>query len=289
MGVLVWWVALCAVSAINVVSWTLGYRAFRRQGPANPEALRQRRWQLLLSAVFVAVCAYRSVFPRADVQRICLHDSWLSSVMMGRSAATVAELCFVAQWALLLRDVAGRADARFAGTVSRLLVPLIAMAEVCSWYATLTTSYLGNAFEESLWTVTAALLVLAIVSLRRHLSPKHRPLLTASILIGCAYVAFMCTVDVPMYVSRWLADEVSGRHYLSLSLGLADVSGRWVVTHAWDQWRTEIAWMSLYFSAGVWTSIALAHAPALVSLQQSERRRVRDEVAAGAMQTAARI
>jgi hypothetical protein len=71
----------------------------------------------------------------------------------------------------------------------------------------------------------------------------------------------MCTVDVPMYVSRWLADEANGREYLSLSQGFWDVRSRWTVTFAWDQWRTEIPWMSLYFSVGVWCSIALVHAP----------------------------
>jgi hypothetical protein len=280
MGVHVWWVALSAISVVNLVAWGLGARAFRRQGPGvDPEVRQRRRWQLALSAVFVAVCAFRSVFPRADVQRICLQDSWLSSVLVGRSVATIAELCFVAQWALLLREVAGRAGARFAGTVSRLMLPLIAMAEVCSWYATLTTSYLGNAFEESLWTVTAALLVLAAVSLRRHLAPQHRPFLLTAIVAMSAYVLFMCTVDVPMYLSRWVADQSSGRHYLSLGMGLVDVSSRWIVTYAWDQWRTEIAWMSLYFSAGSWASMALVHAPALGIQRQPARARVRDEVA----------
>ena len=52
-----------------------------------------------------------------------------------------------------------------------------------------------------------------------------RPLLAAWCAAGIAYVAFMFLVDVPMYWSRWLADEASGRHYLSLTQGLLDVSG----------------------------------------------------------------
>ena len=73
----------------------------------------------------------------------------------------------------------------------------------------------------------------------------------------------MFLIDVPMYWSRWLADEASGRHYLSITQGLLDVSGRWVVSHSWDVWKNEIAWMSLYFSVAVWLSIALVHAPVL--------------------------
>jgi hypothetical protein len=35
------------------------------------------------------------------------------------------------------------------------------------------------------------------------------------------------------------------------------VSTRWVVTHDLAEWKGEIAWMSLYFSAAVWASLAL--------------------------------
>ena len=41
------------------------------------------------------------------------------------------------------------------------------------------------------------------------------------------------------------------------SEGLRDVSTRWTVTHDLAAWREEILWMSLYFSAGVWASLAL--------------------------------
>ncbi len=57
---------------------------------------------LLLCAAYVFGCAFRSFLPRADVQRICLFDTWLSSVVVGRSVATVAEICFAAQWAIIL-------------------------------------------------------------------------------------------------------------------------------------------------------------------------------------------
>jgi hypothetical protein len=94
-----------------------------------------------------------------------------------------------------------------------------------------------------------------------RLARAQRPLLGAGILFGVAYVAFMTTVDVPMYVSRWMADEASGRRYLPLAAGLRDVSLRWVPTSAWGDWRTEMPWMTLYFSVVVWVSIALMHAP----------------------------
>ena len=60
-----------------------------------------------LCAAYVFGCAFRSVLPRADVQRICLFDTWLSSVLVGRSVATLAEVCFIIQWSIVLRILAG--------------------------------------------------------------------------------------------------------------------------------------------------------------------------------------
>jgi hypothetical protein len=222
---------------------------------------RFQRRQLLLSAVYVLGCAFRSAVPRADVQRFGLFDSWASCVFVGRSVATAAELCFVAQWALLLYYAAHDARGRVALRLAWAVVPLIGIAELCSWYGVLTTSYIGNAVEESIWALTATLVVVSFLTLWPHCSRAYRPFLAAGVGIGLAYVLFMCTVDVPMYVTRWLADEASGRQYLSLSQGLADVQSRWVVTLGWDAWRAEMPWMSLYFSVGVWCSIGMVHAP----------------------------
>jgi hypothetical protein len=35
------------------------------------------------------------------------------------------------------------------------------------------------------------------------------------------------------------------------------VSTRWIVTHDVAHWQQEFAWMALYFSAAVWSSLAL--------------------------------
>src|SRR5262245_62092271 len=79
-GILVWWSVLCAVSVFNIGVWRLSAAALaRRKAAADPEIYVFQRWQLLLSAVFVFGCAFRSILPRADVQRIGLFDSWVSS------------------------------------------------------------------------------------------------------------------------------------------------------------------------------------------------------------------
>jgi hypothetical protein len=104
---LVWWSGLCAVSALNLLAWAASAARVRRGQlglPADVQAVA--RLQLLLSGIYVLGCGYRSVLPVFDVQRLCLVDSVFSSVTVGRSVATLAELCFAAQWALLLRSMA---------------------------------------------------------------------------------------------------------------------------------------------------------------------------------------
>ena len=258
---LTWWSLLCAVSVLNVLVWTLTVlHARRRQALHEPETWASVRLQMLLSAGYVAGCAYRSVFPVYDVQRLTLVDGWWSSVFVGRSVATLAELCFVLQWALLLRGVATDTGNRFGVRVSHWLVPMIVVAELCSWYAVLTTSNLGHVIEESLWGLGAALLVASLVLSWPRFRNELRPMLAAVCVIGAGYVVYMFQVDVPMYWARWVHDVDQGRQFLSIAQGLADTTGRWVVSHRWADWHTEIVWMSLYFSVAVWLSISLIHA-----------------------------
>ena len=262
--VFVWWFLLCVVSALNVLALSYSARLlWQKQGAIPADVYASRRLQLILSAGYVLGCAYRSALPVFDVQRICLFDSWLSSVIVGRSVATVAELCFVTQWALLMREISQVMQSKPGRMAAMAVVPLIAVAETCSWYSVLTTSNIGHVIEESLWGVSAMLLVISLLSMWPRSSQRLRPLLLAMCLTGIAYVAFMFLVDVPMYWSRWVADEASGRHYLSLSQGVLDTSGRWVVSQQWHVWKSEVIWMSLYFSIAVWLSIAFIHLPAL--------------------------
>ena len=268
-----WWFFLCAVSALNGLGWLMSAtRLAQRKGLFSAEVYAMRRLQVLLSAGYVSGCAFRSALPVYDVQRMVIVDSWLSSVVVGRSVATFAELCFVAQWALMLREISRATGSGVGRTTSRVVVPLILVAEVCSWYSVLTTSNLGHVIEESIWGLSAALMVASLVAIWPVCDAAVRRLLAAWCVMGVAYVSFMFLVDVPMYWSRWLADEASGRLYLDLAQGLADVSQRWVVSHSWADWKSEVVWMSLYFSVAVWLSIALIHAPVLVRRTVSDVR-----------------
>jgi hypothetical protein len=255
--VAVWWSFLVAVSAVNVALLLGLHTHFRKCASGRPKGAFTIEPLLLLSTVYVIGCAFRSVLPRADVQRICLFDTWLSSILVGRSIATVAELCFAIQWAIVLREIGELAESDTAKNVSRAIVPLIVLAECCSWYAVITTNYLGNVLENSLWTVTFLFVGVSLV----RLAPRFRGIVQWAIgatLAGIVgYCVFMVTVDVPMYLLRWKAEETSGHDFLGLFSGLHDVATRWIVTYDVTRWQHEIPWMSLYFSLAVWVSLAL--------------------------------
>jgi hypothetical protein len=257
-GVVAWIWFLRALSVFNIAIWLRMAAQFQRESTLQgPELRRYRRRQLFLAALFVFGCAFRSIFPRADVQRICLFDNWISVVAVGRAVATIAEMAFMAQWALLLRESAGPGSRDVVRIISHVLVPIIAVAELSSWYAVLSTNYLGNAIEQSLWTFASVLVVVGLLS--RERAARQRFVGIAAALIG-AYILFMTMVDVPMYVQRWLGDEAAGRHYFSFLEGLRDAATRRVVTQEWAPWHREIPWMSLYFSTGVWVSLWLTRA-----------------------------
>lgn len=264
--VAIWWVFLVSTSVVNMLAWVWTFKFYSNQRSYHGHVKQGSEYKIrqiviLLAAGYVFGCAFRSFLPRADVQRICLFDTWFSTVLLGRSVATVAELSFVAQWALVLNQFAKEIEDVFVRRASLFIVPMIFVAECFSWYAVISTHYMGNTFEESIWGITYGVITLCLVSIWFKIRGPLRYAVGVAI-VGCIlYVAFMFSVDVPMYVQRWQADSAAGKNLLGLVEGLHDLNTRWVVTHDIKDWHQEIPWMSLYFSFAVWTSLALCYVP----------------------------
>jgi hypothetical protein len=252
-----WWSLLTVVSGANIAVWFVLYRQLHEQPTGGLGSTSTVELMLLLCAAYVFGCAFRSFLPRADVQRICLFDTWLSSVVVGRSVATVAELCFAAQWAIILYQLGTITGADTTLNAAWAIVPLILIAEGFSWYAVLTTKYWGNAIENSIWAVAFFIVGIGLCRLLPEFDGEVRVVLAVAIIGIAGYLAFLMTIDVPMYLSRWRAKVADGGRHLRPLEGLHDVSTRWIVTHDLAEWKDEIAWMSLYFSAAVWASLAL--------------------------------
>src|ERR1700732_226702 len=209
-----WWSLLTLVSGANIAVWFALYRRLHEQPTGRLGSTFGIELMLLLCAAYVFGCAFRSFLPRADVQRICLFDTWLSSVVVGRSVATVAEICFAAQWAIILHQLGTMTGADTTLNAAWAIVPLILIAECFSWYGVVTTNYLGNAIENSIWAVAFVVVGIGLWRLLPEFDGPVRLVLAIAIIGIAGYLAFLMTIDVTMYLGRWRAEVADGSRRL---------------------------------------------------------------------------
>ena len=245
------WQLFCGVSVGNIVLWGLAAWGVTWDSDVY------RSKQLLLSGLFVAACAFRSILPRVDLERMCFWDSALSSVVVGRTVATVAELCFAWQCALLLFKLSALTGSSIIGAIGLAVLPIIVVAELACWFAVATLNNIGHAIEELLWAIMVALVAACLVIYWQH-TAGALPMWVPIGLIACAgTAALILTVDIPLYVMRWRIAKSAGLRHLRVVEGLKDAVVRRRVTQAREDWRNEVLWMGLYFSAGVWVSLGI--------------------------------
>src|SRR5262245_24124613 len=139
-----WWLLLTLVSTANIAFWFLLYHQFHLQPSPGMASISDSQVMLSLCAAYVFGCAFRSFLPRADVQRICLFDTWLSSVLIGRSVATVAEICFAAQWAIVLHQLAEIAGVDTTWYVAWAIGPMSFLAQGYAGWGGLSRIDLAN-------------------------------------------------------------------------------------------------------------------------------------------------
>jgi hypothetical protein len=248
-----WWMFLRAIALFNILLWTVTCL------PMAADASGYLAWQVALSGVYVAVCAFRSWLPRIDLERYCLVDSPWSSPVVGRSAATVAEICFAVQIAMCLHQVGVMARVPWIVDASFLVVPPLVLAQIFCWHSVLTLSHLGHAIEASLWTATMALVGACLATAAGQLDGNMFWYVSGGAAIAFGFVAFMVLIDVPMYLARWRRARAEQRAFLGLRAGLDDAWRRRVATRDWAVWRPEVAWLTGYFSFAVWLSVSFVH------------------------------
>jgi hypothetical protein len=123
------------------------------------------------------------------------------------------------------------------------------------WYAVLSLNHIGHALEESLWALLMLMLAAAFGLAAVGAQGSHRALLIGGFLVYVVGAGMTMAFDVRMYLRRARARVADRR--LTLATGLRDSQSRRHPTLAWDVWREEAPWMTVYFSIGVWTSLAM--------------------------------
>ena len=245
-----WWQFLCTISVANILLWTIAAWGLSRDADAY-----QFR-QLLLSGLFVAACAFRSILPRVDLERFCLWDSPFSSVFLGRMVATIAELGFASQCALLLFKLSHSTGVSAIHTIGLTVLPIILIAELACWFAVVTLNHIGHAVEELLWLIMVALVAAGLMIYSQQTGGGLPLWIVMGLIASAGTTVLIVFVDIPLYMARWRTGRRAGLRYLRIRDGLKDAFVRRQVTGAREDWRSEVLWMSLYFSAGVWVSLA---------------------------------
>lgn len=257
---------MSAIAMFNIVLLVITYKILQKRiNNYSPLVQFVRKRQFALTTIYTLGCGFRSIIPRDDVNRLVLFNHWISAVVIGRSVATVAELSFVAQWAFILYEIGNSTGNRFILSASKIIVPLIVLAECFSWYACTTGNFLGTTFEESLWAITATITLCGFITARPLYSKQQKNFITGAIVTAIGYVIYMVTIDVPNYIRSYMANQAAGKHYATVQQGFYEVATQWRVTHAYADWKYSMVWMTLYFSVAVWISLYIVNAPALDS------------------------
>ena len=245
-----WWRVLCAVSVMNILIWL--WVCWWQFSDAKEIIL-----QLGLSGIYVIICAFRSFLPRIDLERYCLYDTPLSSILLGRSCATVAEICFSIQCALLLFSLGSLLDSSLITGVSYFVVPIIVIAQMFCWYAALTLNHFWHGMEESAWVVMIVLACGSFMVAFQSVEGVYQTFMIVGVMSCLGSLYIMLFVDIPMYFGRRDKGLKTGLNYLSVKKGLEDAYHRRVQTSDWCIWKKEVLWITSYFTIGVWLSISM--------------------------------
>ena len=213
---ILWWRLLSSIAVINILIWVLTVAPLSADVP-------YLKWHIILSGIYTAVCAFRSFVPRIDVERYCIVDSWVSSMVAGRSAATIAEISFAIQMGLLLHEVGGMTGLTWLQTLTIPVIALLTLAQCFCWCGVITLNNFWHAVEESIWALTFAMVGVAMLMSAPVLEGTWQTMGYVAAALCAGYVIFMVVVDVPMYLKRWRSGAEKGEKRLGFGEGFKDV------------------------------------------------------------------
>jgi hypothetical protein len=216
-----WYYGMRFVAFINCLSWLI--------------LARQLTIQTLLSGIYTAVCAYRSIFPKVDIERIVLIDNNYSGIFVGRLLATIAEIAFSFQISLFFQ--------------LRLIPCFITLAQCFCCLSVITLNPLWHIVEETIWMSSALYIFFGYEALYgKSISLSYN---YHSIFALVFYITYMALIDIPFYVQKY--KKWDGR-FLNFNEGLQNSLNVRRPVSSWDFWKHEALWMTPYFSVAVWIS-----------------------------------
>ncbi|MEM6581186.1 MAG: hypothetical protein AAF699_07940 [Pseudomonadota bacterium] len=254
---MLWWRSLCILALLNICLWTAIWIF-------TPAPNLYTSLQIGLSGVYVFVCAYRSIFPRVDLERFVVVDSAASSIFWGRSAATIAEICFGIQLGLLVYQLGLHAGLPWVQHAAWGITLFTIIAQVFCWHSILTLNHITQAVEELLWAAGLSWMAALLMIVAMNSEGILQTLAGAGILVSLVFVAYVLILDVPMYVKRFRHSRGAGHKVLSITEGIQDARDRREHKLDWKHWQDDALWLTPYFSIGVWISMGMIFVPFLI-------------------------
>lgn len=270
-----WWYTMLGITVLNLVlliaTSTKQKKLAYSDELVNPPLPQRERTLVRAGAlVFTLVCGYRSVLPRIDVPRVCWFNVPLNWIVFGRAAATIAEVMWAMQMALVMRRLAislgpggvgslGQLAVGRACRAAKMVVGMACLAECFSWTNLITGDNVFAVVEQGLWSLLFLTVGVGMSLLSRHVRQK------AFLVFGVLAIAMGVEQGYEaygMYLVRFIADQKHHKAYNGFVEGIKRLASCSLpISHTSDTWFSDATWMTGYFSVGVWTSIWLSIAP----------------------------
>ena len=174
------------------------------------------QWHVKMSAVYTAVCAFRSFMPRIGLERYCVVDHWLSHIAIGRSGATIAEICFGVQIGLLMEEMGVRAGVMWVQDLKWPVIIALSVAQVFCWIGCITLKHAWLTTEETMWTITFIVVGAAFSACAPLLTGTWQNLAYLGIVLCIIFTMFMVISDLPMHIVRGREDDRKGKRFLGI-------------------------------------------------------------------------
>ena len=164
---------------------------------------------LLPARIFFTVSAFRCTFPCRYKGNVVLRDTWLSSILLTRTLATVAEVSWIYQLAWLGFALNPASVLMFCLAVG--MMACVVLAQGCVWIAVLSNTHGLMYWEELGW---AAIFMLNTLINAVVVSPPPGSLdgpRRVSWCFGCVYLPYQLLLHIPkLYADRFVECTSTG-------------------------------------------------------------------------------
>jgi len=223
----------------------------------------------ILVAIYVFVCAVRSLWPRLDTKCTCVFNNKISSPFVGRSLATIAEMSLIILLVMITNTILNIVQKSIGNSpfinalkvLNIMIIPTIFIAQLTCWYGITTKNYFWEIIEGGLWTYALAIIFIVYAYIyiktvgKNITSNKLRfvaPFLPYILMVVGAHLLFMLVNYLPLMFKN----NLLYKNHVPFWKGLSELSCN-KISKNYKDWKNDIPWLTGYFSISVWVAILI--------------------------------